>query len=95
MRIKHLGAQGAGSTAGIYSEYSEDEPVVPLRDFVEKKERYPTLTGRQQFYVDHPLFLKVGEELPVHKEPPTAGGRLVASCQSPMALTSGARSTAR
>ena len=74
IRIKGLGPQGAGATAGIYSEYSEDEPVVPLRDFVEKKEPYPTLTGRQQFYVDHPWFLQVGEELPVHKDPPAAGG---------------------
>ena len=72
MRIQSLGPQGG--TAGIFSEYSLNEPVVPLRDFVEKKEPYPTLTGRQQFYVDHPLFLKVGEELPVHKDPPTAGG---------------------
>jgi DMSO reductase family type II enzyme molybdopterin subunit len=72
MRIQSLGPQGG--TAGIFSEYSLDEPVVPLRDFLEKKEPYPTLTGRQQFYVDHPLFLKVGEELPVHKDPPTAGG---------------------
>jgi len=72
MRIQSLGMQGG--TAGIFSEYSLNEPVVPLRNFVEKKEPYPTLTGRQQFYVDHPLFLKVGEELPVHKDPPTAGG---------------------
>jgi anaerobic selenocysteine-containing dehydrogenase len=72
MRIQSLGPQGG--TAGTFSEYSIDEPVVPLRDFVEKKEPYPTLTGRQQFYVDHPWFLEVGEELPVHKEPPAAGG---------------------
>jgi DMSO reductase family type II enzyme molybdopterin subunit len=81
MRIKHLGVQGA--PAGIYSEYQADEPVAPLRDFVEKKEPYPTLTGRQQFYVDHPWFLKVGEELPVHKDPPTAGG------QHPFTMTGG------
>jgi nitrate reductase alpha subunit len=72
MRIQSLGPQGG--TAGIFSEYSLNEPVVPLRNFVEKKEPYPTLTGRQQFYIDHPWFLKVGEELPVHKDPPTAGG---------------------
>jgi nitrate reductase alpha subunit len=72
MRIQSLGIQGG--TAGVFSEYSLTEPVVPLRDFVEKKEPYPTLTGRQQFYVDHPWFLEVGEELPVHKEPPKAGG---------------------
>jgi len=72
LRIRSLGPEGG--TAGIYSDYALDEPVVPLRDFVEKKRPYPTLTGRQQFYVDHPWFLEVGEELPVHKAPPAAGG---------------------
>jgi len=78
MRISSLGPPG-----GIYSDYSQDEPVVPLRDFVEKKQPYPTLTGRQQFYVDHPWFLELGEELPTHKEPPAAGG------QHPFTLTGG------
>jgi DMSO reductase family type II enzyme molybdopterin subunit len=72
MRIRSLGLPGG--TAGIYSDYSQDEPVVPLRDFVEKKQPYPTLTGRQQFYIDHPWFLELGETLPTHKEPPAAGG---------------------
>ncbi len=72
MRISSLGS--AGGTAGIYSDYDPDEPVVPLRDFVEKKHPYPTLTGRQQFYIDHPWFLEVGEELPMHKAPPASGG---------------------
>jgi nitrate reductase alpha subunit len=48
--------------------------VVPLRDFAEKKQPYPTLTGRQQSYIDHPWFLELGEELPTHKDPPAAGG---------------------
>jgi DMSO reductase family type II enzyme molybdopterin subunit len=72
LRIRSLGPPGG--TAGIYSEYALDEPVVPLRDFVEQKKPYPTLTGRQQFYVDHPWFLELGEALPTHKEPPAAGG---------------------
>ncbi len=71
-RIKSLGQQGA--TTGIYSDYSENEPIVPLRWFVEKKQPYPTLTGRQQFYVDHRWFLQLGEELPRYKAPPFAGG---------------------
>jgi len=71
-RIKALGQQGA--TTGIYSDYSEGEPIVPLRWFVEDKRPYPTLTGRQQFYVDHRWFLKLGEELPCYKAPPFAGG---------------------
>ena len=72
IRISSLGPEGG--TAGIFSDYSKDEPVVPLRDFVEKKRPYPTLTGRQQFYVDHPWFMRIGEELPRFKEPPAAGG---------------------
>ncbi len=80
-RLAGLGPEGG--TAGIYSEYSQNEPVVPLRDFVEKKHPYPTLTGRQQFYVDHPWFLRLGEELPTFKEPPAAGGN------HPFTLTGG------
>ena len=72
MRISSLGPEGG--TNGIYSDYSKEEPVVPLRHFVEKKRPYPTLTGRQQFYVDHPWFLDLDEALPTHKEPPAAGG---------------------
>jgi nitrate reductase alpha subunit len=41
---------------------------------VVKKMAWPTATGRQQFYVDHPFFIEVGEEFPVHKEPPQSGG---------------------
>jgi len=81
VRLASLGPQGG--TAGIFSEYSQSEPVVPLRDFVEKKQPYPTLTGRQQFYVDHPWFLELGEELPTHKEPPAVGG------DHPMTMTGG------
>jgi len=81
LRIRSLGPQGG--TAGIYSPYREDEPVVPLRDFTEGKRPYPTQSGRQQFYVDHPWFLELGEELPVHKDPPAAGG------SHPFTLTGG------
>jgi DMSO reductase family type II enzyme molybdopterin subunit len=81
MRIRSLGPEGG--TAGIYSDYALDAPVVPLQHFVEEKRPYPTLTGRQQFYIDHPWFLKVGEELPMHKDPPAAGG------DHPFVLTGG------
>lgn len=59
---------------GNFSDYSQNEPIVPYRWFVEKKQRWPTLTGRQQFYIDHPWFLECGEALPAHKPPPAAGG---------------------
>jgi DMSO reductase family type II enzyme molybdopterin subunit len=50
------------------------EPVVPLTWHTEKKQPYPTLTRRIQFYIDQPLFLELGEALPVHKDSPKAGG---------------------
>jgi len=71
-RIASVGTQGG--TTGIYSDYSPTEPIVPMRWFVEKKQPYPTLTGRQQFYVDHRWFLAVDEALPRYKAPPAAGG---------------------
>jgi anaerobic selenocysteine-containing dehydrogenase len=40
----------------------------------QKKTPWPTLTRRAQFYIDHPFYLELGEELPVHKEPPSIGG---------------------
>jgi DMSO reductase family type II enzyme molybdopterin subunit len=61
-------------TNAICSDYTPGNTVYPSGWFVEKKQPWPTLTGRQQFYIDHPWYLEIGEELPVHKEPPAAGG---------------------
>ncbi len=36
---------------------------------------WPTLTGRQQFYIDHPWFIEGGESLPTHKPAPHAGSK--------------------
>ncbi len=36
---------------------------------VRDKRPYETLTGRQQYYVDHPWFLEDGEQLPSHRAP--------------------------
>ncbi|MFI5395748.1 MAG: molybdopterin-dependent oxidoreductase [Candidatus Binatia bacterium] len=49
-------------------------PLYPNAWQVEEKESWPTLTGRQQFYLDHDWFISAGEALPVHKSPPAAGG---------------------
>lgn len=75
--VSQLGRMWCGT-----SSYRPDEPLVPYQDYVVDKKPWPTLTGRQQFYIDHPLFIEVGEELPVHKDPPMAGGKypLVMTC---------------
>ncbi|MBI2088795.1 MAG: molybdopterin-dependent oxidoreductase [Deltaproteobacteria bacterium] len=50
------------------------EPIVPLTWHTEKKEPYPTLTRRIQFYIDHDWYLELDEHLPTHKDCPKAGG---------------------
>jgi DMSO reductase family type II enzyme molybdopterin subunit len=56
------------------SDLRPDQTHSPFRWQTEKKEPFPTLTRRAQFYIDHDWFLEAGEELPVHKEPPMQGG---------------------
>ena len=41
----------------------------PFKFQVDNKRPWRTLTGRQQFYIDHPWFIDLGETLPVYKEP--------------------------
>jgi nitrate reductase alpha subunit len=56
------------------SDLKPDETHSPFRWQTEKKQPFPTLTRRAQFYIDHEWFLEAGEELPIHKEPPAQGG---------------------
>ena len=56
---------------------SEVEPggtLTPSRIHVEGKRAWPTLTGRQQLYLDHPWFLEADEALPRWKPLPRPGG---------------------
>ena len=72
---------------GVLNNMSSDvdfsRPHYPNQWQVEQKESWPTLTGRQQFYIDHEWFMAAGETMPVHKEPPRAGG------DYPLRLTGG------
>jgi DMSO reductase family type II enzyme molybdopterin subunit len=72
-----------GTTSGIGSEVEEGGTLTPSRIHVEDKHAWPTLTGRQQFYLDHPWFLEADEALPRWKPVPSAGGR------HPIRLTGG------
>ena len=65
------------------SDLEPNETMAPFRWHTEKKQPFPTLTRRAQFYIDHDWFLEAGEELPVHKETPKQGG------DYPFVLTSG------
>jgi DMSO reductase family type II enzyme molybdopterin subunit len=81
IRIKDVGP--FRTHTNICSDYEPGETVYPCQWFVEHKQPWPTLTGRQQFYIDHEWYLAAGEELPTHKEPPKAGG------DYPLRLTGG------
>ncbi|HJP38689.1 MAG: molybdopterin-dependent oxidoreductase [Gammaproteobacteria bacterium] len=50
--------------------YGPESPYVDtLIRSVSDKKPYHTLTGRQQFYIDHDWFLQEGEALPTHRAP--------------------------
>ena len=51
------------------SDIEEGRAYTPFTHQIEKKRPWRTLTGRQQFYIDHPWYIEQGEALPVHKEP--------------------------
>jgi anaerobic selenocysteine-containing dehydrogenase len=75
-----------GRPHSLYALGTDHRPgrtLYPHARFVENKEAWPTLSGRQQFLIDHPWYEEVGETLPVHKEPPQAGGN------HPLRLTGG------
>ncbi len=71
-RFAGLGSHPANF--GNATDIAPDETIVPHRWRVEKKTPWPTMTRRIQFYIDQPLYMELGEELPVHKDPPIAGG---------------------
>lgn len=56
------------------TSWSPEETVTPYLWHTRDKLPWPTLSGRVQFYIDHPWYLELGEELPAYKESPKAGG---------------------
>ena len=64
----------SGVSIGNACDIPADDTVSPFQYHVAGKVPYPTLTRRIQFYIDHPFYIELGETLPVHKDPPKAGG---------------------
>jgi len=65
------------------SSFVPGDTFTPYRWYREDKLRWPTLSGRMQFLIDHPWFLAGGESLPVHKDSPGMRSGM------PLRLTSG------
>ena len=81
--VRYTGLGSAPTSLAQASDVRPDETLAPYRWQTEKKEPFPTLTRRAQFFIDHEWFLEAGEELPVHKEAPLMGG------DHPFVVTSG------
>jgi hypothetical protein len=63
-------AGGWSATSAVGSELEPGGTLTPSRVFVEEKRAWPTLTGRQQFLLDHPWFVDADEALPRWKPLP-------------------------
>ncbi len=59
---------------GNATDIKPNETITANTWHTEKKEPWPTLTRRLQFYIDHPYYLEQQEQLPVHKDSPKIGG---------------------
>ena len=73
MRARSAG--GWGITSGVGSNFEEHGSMSPSRIHVEQKHAWPTLTGRQQFYLDHKWFEEADEVLPTFKPVLTHGAK--------------------
>ncbi|MBI2890846.1 MAG: molybdopterin-dependent oxidoreductase [Nitrospirae bacterium] len=81
--VKYTGLGRTPHGLNVATDVKPNETVNPFSWHTQKKIPYPTYARRAQFYIDHPWFIEGGEELPVFKEVPKAGG------QHPFIMTSG------
>ncbi len=80
---RYTGLGSGYMNLGNASDIEPDQTITANSWHTEKKRPWPTLTRRMQFYIDHDLYFELGEELPVHKDPPPIGGN------HPLQMTSG------
>jgi len=71
---RYTGVGRSAMSIGNACDIKPGETIAPFTWHTERKMVYPTLTRRIQFYIDQELYLELGEELPVHKDPPSSGG---------------------
>ena len=67
--MRRKGLMRNGDTDRVVYGVNAPYGSVMLRG-VEHREPYPTLTGRQHFYLDHENYLQWGEHLPIYKPRP-------------------------
>jgi DMSO reductase family type II enzyme molybdopterin subunit len=64
----------AVASIGNATDIKPDQTITAYTWHTRDKMPWPTLTRRLQFYIDHELYMELGEELPVHKDNPPIGG---------------------
>ncbi|MBW2712905.1 MAG: molybdopterin-dependent oxidoreductase [Deltaproteobacteria bacterium] len=77
-------------------EWKGEGVLSPFTHMIKDKWRWPTFTGRQSFYLDHPWFLEADEAMPTHRDSPKAGGDYpfqLVSCHSRWSVHSTWRDT--
>ncbi len=75
VRLRKIAPAALLSAPGFMcSDFADDRPMNQFDWFIRNGEPWPTLTGRQQFYIDHPWFLEAGEAFACYKPAPKAGG---------------------
>jgi anaerobic selenocysteine-containing dehydrogenase len=67
--LKKQGFSTLNHEAGQTSPLYPDMPFYPYEPHVYLKKPYSTTSGRQQFYVDHDIYIKTGCPVPVGKPP--------------------------
>ncbi len=67
--IQRTGFVAVNELAGQLGPLYPDQPYYPFQPQIYLKRPYPTLSGRQQFYIDHDLFVKVGCATPTARLP--------------------------
>jgi DMSO reductase family type II enzyme molybdopterin subunit len=71
---RYTGVGMSPSQMGHAFDVEPGETITANTWQVQKKQPWPTLTRRMQFYIDHPFYVELEETLPVHKDNPEIGG---------------------
>jgi DMSO reductase family type II enzyme molybdopterin subunit len=72
VKIRSTGKYSAINAVG--SEMEEGKTITPHVWFIRDHKRYPTATGRMQFYIDHPWYVEADEAHPTYKQSPALEG---------------------
>jgi len=71
---RYTGLGMSANQIGHATDFVPGETITANTWHTQKKEPWPTVTRRMQFYIDHPLFMELNEQLPIHKDNPAMGG---------------------